>query len=220
MWLKVLIIEDNDDIRNLIKEILLNEGYNCITASDGKEGLELFDSDKWDLVLLDLMLPGIDGYNILDYIIPSKVPVIIISALGQPDERIKGLKRGADDYLSKPFQIGELVARVETVLRRCGKLVKKYTVNDVVVDVEAHLVTKAGNVIELTNKEFELLSLLIRNKNAALKRSYMYETVWETDYQGDTRTLDNHIQRIRKKLGLEDYIKTVFRIGYKLEERQ
>ncbi|SEG35068.1 DNA-binding response regulator, OmpR family, contains REC and winged-helix (wHTH) domain [Eubacterium ruminantium] len=220
MWLKILIIEDNDDIRNLIKEILLNEGYNCITASNGKEGLELFDSDKWDLVLLDLMLPEIDGYNILDYIIPSKVPVIIISALGQPDERINGLKRGADDYLSKPFQIGELVARVETVLRRCGKLVKKYTVNDVVVDVEAHLVTKAGNVIELTNKEFELLSLLIRNKNAALKRSYMYETVWETDYQGDTRTLDNHIQRIRKKLGLEDYIKTVFRIGYKLEERQ
>lgn len=220
MNIRILIVEDDDQIRNLIHEILRREGYECETADDGEDGVRKFDSGKWDIVLLDIMLPEIDGYSLLEYIRPSGTPVIIISALGQPEDKIKGLRSGADDYLAKPFQIGELVARVETVLRRAGKLVKQYTVSDVVVDVDAHIVTKAGKEVELTNKEFELLSLLIRNKNAALKRSYMYETVWETDYMGDTRTLDNHIQRIRKKLGLEENIKTVFRIGYRLEERQ
>lgn len=220
MNIRILIVEDDDQIRNLIREILRREGYECETADDGEDGVRKFDSGRWDIVLLDIMLPEIDGYSLLEYIRPSGTPVIIISALGQPEDKIKGLRSGADDYLAKPFQIGELVARVETVLRRAGKLVKQYTVSDVVVDVDAHIVTKAGKEVELTNKEFELLSLLIRNKNAALKRSYMYETVWETDYMGDTRTLDNHIQRIRKKLGLEENIKTVFRIGYRLEERQ
>ena len=199
----ILVVEDDASISNLIRTTLQGEGYLCTCALDGKRGADLIDSGHWDLILLDLMLPEISGYDLLEYIRPTETPVIIISAMGQVQDRIRGLKMGADDYLVKPFQIGELVARVLT----CG---------DVKLDLESRTVEKAGAPVVLTVKEFDLLATLIRNRNVALTRCYLYETVWGEEYLGETRTLDSHIQRLRKKLGWSEQIQTVFRIGYRL----
>ena len=164
------------------------------------------------------MLPEIDGYELVEYIKPLGMPVIFITAKGAVQDRIKGLKLGADDYIVKPFQIGELLARVEAVLRRYGKINRKLTFADVEIDTVSRTVNKAGKTIDLTVKEFDLLVELVQNKNVALYRDRLYEKVWGVEFFGDTRTLDSHIQRLRKKLGWEKYIKTVFRIGYRLEE--
>lgn len=213
---QILIVEDDVAISNLIRSTLQGEGYACTCALDGKRGADLMDSGHWDLVLLDLMLPEINGYDLLEYIRPTGTPVIIISAMGQVQDRIRGLKMGADDYLVKPFQIGELVARVESVLRRTGRAARQLTWGDVTLDLESRRVEKAGEEVILTVKEFDLLATLIRHKNVALTRCYLYETVWGEEYLGETRTLDSHIQRLRKKLDWNDVIQTVFRIGYRL----
>ena len=212
----ILIVEDDVAISNLIRSTLQGEGYLCTCALDGKKGADCIDSGHWDLVLLDLMLPEISGYDLLEYIRPTETPVIIISAMGQVQDRIRGLKMGADDYLVKPFQIGELVARVESVLRRTGRAARVLTCGDVKLDLESRTVEKAGAPVVLTVKEFDLLATLIRNRNVALTRCYLYETVWDEEYLGETRTLDSHIQRLRKKLGWSEQIQTVFRIGYRL----
>lgn len=214
--LQILIVEDDAAISNLIRTTLQGEGYQCTCALDGQRGADLMDSGHWDLVLLDLMLPEISGYDLLEYLRPTETPVIIISAMGQVQDRIRGLKMGADDYLVKPFQIGELVARVESVLRRTGRASKAVVCGDVKVDLESRRVEKAGRVVDLTVKEFDLLATLIRHRNVALTRCYLYETVWGEEYLGETRTLDSHIQRLRKKLDWNDTIQTVFRIGYRL----
>lgn len=174
------------------------------------------DSGHFDLILLDLMLPEISGYDLLEYIRPTGTPIIIISAMGQVQDRIRGLRMGADDYLVKPFQVGELVARVESVLRRTGRAERILRLGDVSVDLEAHRVEKAGQDVVLTVKEFDLLAVLMQHRNVALTRCYLYETVWGEEYMGETRTLDSHIQRLRKKLDWNDAIQTVFRIGYRL----
>ena len=212
----ILVVEDDASISNLIRTTLQGEGYLCTCALDGKRGADLIDGGHWDLILLDLMLPEISGYDLLEYIRPTETPVIIISAMGQVQDRIRGLKMGADDYLVKPFQIGELVARVESVLRRTGRAARVLTCGDVKLDLESRTVEKAGAPVVLTVKEFDLLATLIRNRNVALTRCYLYETVWDEEYLGETRTLDSHIQRLRKKLGWSEQIQTVFRIGYRL----
>ena len=187
-----------------------------ILATDGEEGRDALESGMWDLVLLDLMLPKISGYELLDFIKRLGTPVIIISAMNEVNDRIRGLKMGADDYVCKPFQVGALIARVESVLRRTAKPKDEIIIGDVEVKLDSRTVIKAGELVPLTTKEFDLLDTLIRNRNIALTREYLYESVWREDYLGQTRTLDNHIQRIRKKLGWEDLIQTVFRIGYRL----
>ena len=169
------------------------------------------------MILLDIMLPEIDGYELLEYIHPLGIPVICITAKSAVRDRIRGLKMGADDYLIKPFQIGELLARVEAVMRRYDKSSKELFVDDVCVDTEARIVWQRGKKVEMTVKEFDLLVVLIRNKNTALYRNRLYEMVLGREFTGETRTLDSHVQRLRKKLGWEDRIKTVFRIGYRLE---
>ena len=213
----ILIIEDDTSISNLIVSTLVREGYVCEAALDGKRGLELYETGNFDLVLLDLMLPEISGYNLLEIMHEGNTPIIVISAMNQVQDRIRGLKMGADDYLSKPFQVGELVARVESVLRRVNKASPLLMVGDVTVNTESRDVYKAGKPVDLTVKEFDLLVILMKNRNVALSRSYLYESVWHDWYNGDTRTLDNHIQRIRKKLDWGDVIETVFRIGYRLK---
>jgi len=216
--LKILIVEDEQAISNLIYVNLSEEGYHCTCALDGKLAADLIEEEIYDLILLDIMLPEIDGYELLEFIKPTGTPVIFITAKGAVNDRIKGLKLGADDYLVKPFQIGELLARVEAVLRRYGKSEKQLVFKDVEINIDSRQVTKAGRPIDLTVKEFDLLLELIRNKNVALYRDRLYEKVWQEEFIGETRTLDSHIQRLRKKLGWENYIKTVFRIGYRLEE--
>jgi DNA-binding response OmpR family regulator len=191
--------------------------HNCVCAFDGKQGADFIEKETFDLILLDIMLPEIDGYELLEYIKPLGTPVIFITAKGAVDDRIKGLKLGADDYLVKPFQIGELLARVEAVLRRYGKSEKHLIFKDVTINVDSRQILKNGSPVDLTVKEFDLLVELVRNKNVALYRDRLYEKVWNEPFTGETRTLDSHIQRLRKKLGWEEHIKTVFRIGYRLE---
>ena len=215
---KILIVEDEDAIANLIRVNLTSEGYKCICAYDGKEGADYIENERFDLILLDIMLPKIDGYELLEYIKPIGTPVIFLTAKSGIDDRIKGLRQGADDYIVKPFQIGELMARVEALLRRYGKINNKLIFADVEVDMISRTVSKDGKLMELTVKEFDLLVELIQNKNAALYRERLYEKVWGEEYTGDTRTLDSHIQRLRRKLDWDKYIKTVFRIGYRLED--
>ena len=186
----------------------------------GRSELTVLRKKVYDLILLDLMLPQISGYELLEYIVTVGTPVIIISAMGQVKDRIRGLRMGADDYLSKPFQIGELLARVETVLRRTKRIQDKITIDDVTLDPVSRQVFKDGHQINLTVKEFDLLMELVGNKNVALSRARLYEAVWEEEYSGETRTLDSHIQRLRKKLDWNDRIVTVFRIGYRLEVHQ
>lgn len=215
---KILIVEDDEAIANLIKINLEAEGYQCACAFDGKEGADLIEEEVFDLILLDIMLPEIDGYELLEYIRPMGTPVIFLTAKGNVNDRIRGLKLGADDYIVKPFQVGELTARVEAVLRRYGKANQKLAFADVEVDVISRTVLKAGMPVELTVKEFDLLVELMQNKNVALYRERIYERVWGEVFMGDTRTLDSHIQRLRKKLNWENYIRTVFRVGYRLED--
>jgi DNA-binding response OmpR family regulator len=214
--LRILIIEDDASISHLIDTTLRSEGYQCTCALDGKAGADLLEQGGFDLVLLDLMLPEISGYDLLEYLRPTGIPVIVISAMGQVGDRIRGLKMGADDYLVKPFQIGELLARVESVLRRTRKDSGILRCGEVTVDTGSRTVWKNGQEVELTVKEFDLLAVLLGHKNVALSRSFLYETVWQEEYTGETRTLDNHIQRLRKKLDWNDVIQTVFRIGYRL----
>ncbi len=216
--MKVLIVEDDEAIANLIKINLAAAGYDCTCAFDGKEGADCIEKENFDLILLDIMLPGIDGYELLEYVKPIGTPVIFLTAKGRVEERIKGLKLGADDYIVKPFQVGELLARVEALLRRCRKGDKRLFFHDVEIALDSRTVTKGGVLVELTVKEFDLLAELIRNKNIALYRDRLYEKVWGEPYMGNTRTLDSHIQRLRRKLEWEDDIKTVFRIGYRLED--
>lgn len=224
--MKILIIEDERPINNLIRSTLTADGYSCDCAFDGKEGADLIEQRQYDLILLDLMLPEISGYDLLEYIRSLgnmravQVPVIIISAMGQVQDRIRGLHLGADDYLCKPFQIGELAARVEAVLRRTGHSNEKIQIGDVVISPVSRQVWKSGAPVELTVKEFDLLSELVRHKNVVLSREKLYETVWQEEYTGETRTLDSHIQKLRKKLGWNGQIKTVFRIGYRLEDKE
>lgn len=215
--IQILIIEDERAIADLIAATLRAEGYRCRCTFDGQEGVEHLDAEHYDLILLDLMLPKISGYDLLEYIRPRGIPIIIISAMGQVSDRIRGLRLGADDYLSKPFQIGELLARVESVLRRSGRASSRIRIDDVELDPSSRQVWKDGVSVDLTPKEFELLLEFMRHKNVALTREFLYETVWQEDYYGETRTLDSHVQRLRKKLDWNDRIRTVFRIGYRLE---
>ena len=215
--IKILVVDDEKPICDLIDLNLSASGYQCRTVQDGLEALNIIESEPFDLILLDIMLPGADGYDIMEYIRPMGIPVIFITAKYEVRDRVKGLKLGADDYLVKPFDVVELVARVEAVLRRYNKTDQILTAGDVSVDVEAHRVTKAGKPVELTNKEFGLLVLFIRNKNVALFRETLYEKVWEGEYFGDSRTLDLHVQRLRRKLGWEHSLVAVYKVGYRLE---
>ncbi len=215
--IKILIVDDEKPICDLIDLNLSSAGYSCTSVQDGLEAIDKIEQDSYDLILLDIMLPGADGYDIMEYIRPLGIPVIFITAKHEVKDRVKGLKLGADDYLVKPFDVVELVARVEAVLRRYNKAEQKLTAGDVTVDVDAHRVTKAGRPVELTNKEFGLLVLFIKNINVALFRETLYEKVWEEEYFGDSRTLDLHVQRLRKKLGWEHSLVAVYKVGYRLE---
>ena len=215
--IRILIVDDEKPICDLIDLNLSSAGYHCTTVQDGIEAIDLIEKEAFDLVLLDIMLPGADGYDVMEYIRPLGIPVIFITAKYEVKNRVKGLKLGADDYLVKPFDVVELVARVEAVLRRYNKAEHRLTAGDVTVDVEAHRVMKGNKPVELTNKEFGLLVLFMKNKNVALFRETLYEKVWEGEYFADSRTLDLHVQRLRRKLGWEHSLVAVYKVGYRLE---
>ena len=215
---RILLVEDEKAIRDAVTAYLERENYWVTAVGDGQEALEEFSKHHFDLVILDLMLPRVPGERVCRAIRDnSDVPIIMLTAKGEVEDRISGLELGADDYLVKPFDVVELVARVEAVLRRYNKTERLLTAGDVTVDVEARRVTRAGRNVELTNKEFGLLVLFIQNKNVALFRETLYEKVWEGEYSGDSRTLDLHVQRLRRKLGWENNLVAVYKVGYRLE---
>lgn len=215
--LKILIAEDEEPIANLIRMNLRRAGYHCIWAPDGETAADCMEKEKPDLVLLDVMLPGINGYELMEYARTLELPVIFLTALGTTENKVKGLKMGADDYLTKPFEIVELLARVEAVLRRYHKTENVMEVFDIVIDTASRAVTRNGEQIALTMKEFDLLLLLARNRNIALYRETIYETVWGGEYMGQSRTVDLHIQRLKKKLNWDNEISAVYKVGYRLE---
>lgn len=215
--LKILIAEDEEPIANLIKMNLKRAGYQCKWAADGEEAANFMEQEHFDLALLDIMLPKVNGYELMEYARELKLPVIFLTALGNTEHRVKGLKMGADDYLPKPFEIVELLARVEAVLRRYHKTETIINVFDVVIDTSSRTVMQKGEQITLTMKEFDLLLLLARNRNIALYRETIYENVWGGEYLGQSRTVDLHIQRLKKKLKWEKEIVAVYKVGYRLE---
>ena len=212
---KILIVEDEEAISNLIRMRLQKAGYSCEQAMDGESAADRIAEHTYDLVLLDIMLPGMNGYELLDYIKTTNMPVIFITAMGTLDDKVNGLKAGADDYITKPFEMVELLARVESVLRRYHKSEERIEVDDVIIDIPSRTVTRQGEAVKLTLKEFELLLFLVRNRNIALYRETIYENIWQSEYMGDGRTVDLHIQRLRKKLHWEDRIHTVYKVGYR-----
>lgn len=214
---KILVVEDEKPINDLIRINLSDAGYACECVFDGLQAADKILTGSYDLILLDIMLPEIEGYELMEYIRPKRTPVIFLTAKDRVYDRVRGLKAGADDYLTKPFEIIELLARVEAVLRRYNRGSESLKIEDIEVDILSRTVTKAGEPISLTKKEFDLLVLFIRNRNIALFRENIYETVWNDEYAFDSRTVDLHVQRLRKKLGLEKTIVSVYKVGYRME---
>ena len=215
--IQILVVEDERPISNLIAVNLRKAGYSCHCVFDGMAAADALDKTRYDLILLDVMLPKVDGYELMNYITPLEIPVIFLTAKASVTDRVKGLKLGAEDYLVKPFDVLELAARVEVVLRRFHKTEQTLTAGDVTVDLEARKVTRAGRPVVLTNKEYGLLVLFIRNKNVALFKETLYEKVWGDEYLADSRTLELHVQRLRRKMGWEKNLVAVYKVGYRLE---
>ena len=215
---KILLIEDEAPIRTLMRMALTTAGYSTMEMSDGRTLIETLEHGGIDLILLDVMLPGEDGFALLEKIRRYQVPVIFVSARSQLADKVLALQTGADDYITKPFEMMELLARVESVLRRTGRKNSILTFQDLTVDEDQRQVSGPEGVIELTPKEFDLLVFLIRNRNIALYREEILEKVWHDDYEGTTRTVDMHIASLRRKLGLSKQIMSVYKIGYRLED--
>jgi two-component system, OmpR family, alkaline phosphatase synthesis response regulator PhoP len=222
---KILAVDDEEHIQELIKFNLENSGYKVICCGTGTEAIKIVKSEKPDLVLLDVMLPGIDGYDVCKEIRKdnntSNIPVIMITAKSEELDKILGLELGADDYITKPFSVRELLARVKAVLRRTTiqPMDKSYRFENIIVDFEKHEVTKDGKRIELTLKEFEVLEILIKNKGRVITRDFLLDKVWGYEYFGETRTVDVHIRHLRQKVEEDDknprYIETIRGVGYR-----
>ena len=216
----ILIAEDERPIADLIELTLTGAGYACEQANDGGTAADLIAEHDYELAVLDIMLPGIDGYELLGYLRSTGTPVIFVTARTSLQDRVRGLNLGADDYLTKPFEPLELVARVESVLRRAGRANVVLRAFGVELDPAAHTVTRDGRPVHLAPREFELLELLMRNRGLTLYREVLYERLWGDDEAFDTRPLDLCIARLRRKLGWKDEIRTVFRVGYRLEKKE
>ncbi len=210
----ILIVEDEIPINELIKRNLQSVGHICISVFDGKTAIHELTQHEIDLVLLDIMLPEINGYDVFQQI---SSPTIFLTARSSLTDKVRGLTLGADDYLVKPFEMLELLARVDAVLRRTKKEKRNFKVDGIKIDFESRQVFLNELAVECTPKEFDLLEVLVNNRNIALSRDKLLELAWGYDYIGDTRTVDVHIQKLRKKLNLESRIKTVYKMGYRLE---
>ena len=216
---KILIVDDNQDLLNLVTTALRSTGYNQLTACTGCAAAQAaFAANRPDLMILDINLPDGDGFTLFRTLHSmADIPALFLSARDADADRLFGLGLGADDYLVKPFEIVELLARVEAVLRRAGKSATEISIEGLTIDTRSHTVMRGSRQIPLTAKEFELLLLFVRNRNIALFRETIYERVWGSEYMGDSRTVDLHVQRLRKKLHWDDKIKTIYKVGYRLE---
>lgn len=211
----ILIVEDDKSINELMVRCLTMTGHSCLTAFRGSEAVSIAGERHPDLILLDINLPDMNGFTVKEKL--SDIPVIYVTARNEISDRVKGLNGGAEDYIVKPFDFQELIARVNVVLRRFQKDDTLFRFQDISVHLEDYKVDRNGTEIALTRQEFELLKTLILNKNLTLSREQLLNAAWGWDYDGDIRTVDVHIQRLRKKLHWEKYIRTIYKIGYRLE---
>lgn len=214
---RILAVDDEKPIVELLKLTLRRCGYECIGACDGIQAANYIENQVFDLILLDIMLPGIDGFSLMDYIRTTGTPVIFLTAKNAVSDRVKGLRMGAEDYIVKPFDILELQARVDGVLRRHGKLETHIQIGTLQINTRSMQVYREGTEIFLTRKEYELLLLFAQNPGVVLSKLTVYERVWGGEYPDNTRTVELHIQRMKKKVGWEDKIKPVYGMGYRLE---
>ena len=216
---RILVVEDDTAISELICMNLEVTGYEVVPVMDGDEVEETLEKQEaFDLALLDIMLPGKDGFELLEVMKAYGIPVIYITAKADVSSKIKGLRSGAEDYIVKPFEVLELLVRIEKVLERTGKQREIIQVKDLEIHLSEHKVTRGGKVLSLKTMESDLLVLLAKNKNVAFTREQLLNEVWGSNYLGETRTIDVHIGQLRKKLDLADVIKTIPKIGYRLEE--
>ena len=218
---KILVVDDEARMRKLVKDFLTIKGYQVVEAGDGEEAVEIFFQQKdIALILLDVMMPKMDGWEVLKTIrLHSKVPIIMLTARGEERDELQGFDLGVDEYISKPFSPKILVARVEAILRRSNNAVGEVMdVGGIEINKAAHQVTIDGKPIELSYKEFELLTYFVENQGIALSREKILNNVWNYDYFGDARTIDTHVKKLRSNLGDKgDYIKTIWGMGYKFE---
>ena len=219
--LKILVVDDEARMRKLVKDFLVNKGFSVIEAADGEEAVDVFFAQKdIALVILDVMMPKMDGWEVLKTIRKySQVPVIMLTARGEERDELQGFALGVDEYISKPFSPKILVARVDAILRRSNAAASEVLdVGGIRIDKAAHQVTIDGKEIELSYKEFELLTYFVENQGIALSREKILNNVWNYDYFGDARTIDTHVKKLRSKLGAKgEFIKTIWGIGYKFE---
>ena len=220
--IKILVVDDEARMRKLVRDFLVKKDYQVIEAEDGAQAVDIFFEEKdISLIILDVMMPKMDGWEVLKEIREySKVPVIMLTAKGEERDELNGFELGADEYVSKPFSPKILVARVDALLRRSNLISEedKLEVGGIVLDKAAHIVTVDGNPIDLSFKEFELLTYFLENQSLALSREKILNHVWNYDYFGDARTIDTHVKKLRAKMGEKgDYIKTIWGMGYKFE---
>lgn len=216
----ILIVDDEPAIAELIELTLQDAGYTCVTALNGDDAADWIERERFDLILLDVMLPGVDGFSLMEYIEPTGTPVMFITARDAVEDRVRGLRAGAYDYIVKPFAADELLARVDGLMRHTGRRGALLRLWDVTIDPETRAVHKNGVPVELTPHEFDLLLTLARSRGTALYRDVLFERVWGIDSDAGPRTLDVHISRLRKKLGWETQLRAIPKIGYLLEREE
>jgi len=218
--MKILIVDDEDKIREVIKEYLEANNYECFESNNGKDALELLKRNNYDLLVLDIMMPKMDGFEVLKELPKEyRIPTIILSARGEEIDKLQGFDLGIDDYLTKPFSPKELVARVKAILNRTNNILDTYKLDTLELNYSSHTLKIDNNLIEITPKEFELLSYLIKNKDIAVSREQLLSKLWGYDYFGDDRTIDTHMKMLRSNLGrYRTHIVTVRGIGYKFIE--
>ena len=214
---KILIVEDDVNIAKMLEVTLSIGGYESERCDNGKKAVDLVTSQSYDLVLLDVMLPDMDGFKVIEYIDKGETAVIFLTALQDVMDKVKGLKLGAEDYIVKPFETVELLARIEVVLRRKHKSNNTIHYGDITMNIDEHTVKKGDDYVSLTPKEFDILAFFLQNQDIALTRERLLATVWGYEFMGETRTVDIHVQQIRKKMGLHNKLVTIPKLGYRLE---
>jgi DNA-binding response OmpR family regulator len=216
---RLLIVEDDEAILHLIEINLQVAGYDCVSLADGGEAMQFLEKDhSFDLALLDIMLPGLDGFELMPVMQQYNIPVIYLTAKSDVTSKVKGLREGAEDYIVKPFEILELLVRIEKILERSGRLNRIIRLKDITIDLEKRVVTRFGEEIALKPLEFDVFALLAKYKNRTMPRERLLNEIWGIDFIGETRTVDVHIANIRKKLDLNEEIKTISKTGYRLED--
>ena len=213
---KILIVEDDENVAKYIQTCLAIGHYQSQICDNGSTAVEILSEQTFDLILLDVMLPGMDGFEVQNQIKEKNIPIIFLTAMQDVADKVRGLKAGAEDYIVKPFEVMELLVRIEVVLRRCQKTEKKLSYGNIEIDMEKHIVQKDGEMILVSPKEFEVLCYFVEHQDVVISRERLLSALWDVNYQGETRTVDTHVQQVRRKLELKDKLLTVPKYGYKL----